>query len=736
MPSPALSGAGAETGAPSVRPSRRLDRPRRLIAGAALAGVLVVLAGCTADPAEDDGREGRQGQEGAPDQETGAEWTAYPRLDAAIAVAPAADGGVWTGTRTAGLVRWDASGEDYRRPPPPDGIDTRHLSALVVADDGALWVAAADPRAAEPAGAGAEPAPADGADEPEGDGDAESDPQGGVARFDGQQWRRWTAASGLAHEAVVSLAVAGDGSVWAATPEGLSRFEGDEWTTHTAADGLAHDRVLSVAAGGDTVWAITRGERAEGGGGPGEPAPSEFGLSRFDGGDWTHWTTDGDLDADSLGALAVADDGSAWMGVGFAPSAPQDALSGIARFDGQRWQTWTGGPGDLGVGSDALAIGQDGAVWTSTRHGPARFDDGEWDLWDITDGLATERVSSLATAEDRTVWAATPEGVAHFDGEQWTVWRSDVSPPGKIDSLAVADDTVWAGLGLDGIGRFDGQRWTTDTVRDSGLQAPQGYSVAAGDDGTVWAGSVESMGGMARFDDGEWISHTPPEGQFDDDRGAGHRITDVAVGDGAVWGVTEWGAIERGVVRFDGRQWTRWTADDGLPDTGVDTLAVGDDTVWAGSREAGVWRLEGDRWTLAAKDENRALPGVTALAVGSDTVWAATRRPGVWGGFPRADVWRLDGDEWTTVGSDDVVGGSRVTSMAVADDGTVWVGTAGATRAGQPAGGVSAYDGGEWTTWTADDGLAGNAARAVAVGDDGTVWVGGRHGLSRFIPAQ
>ena len=94
---------------------------------------------------------------------------------------------------------------------------------------------------------------------------------GGLARFDGSQWRNFTMADGLPANHVFLLAPAENGEMWVGTSGGLARFDGERFievlTTH---QGLYANNVFSLARGEDgSLWVgsyggvarIKRGER-------------------------------------------------------------------------------------------------------------------------------------------------------------------------------------------------------------------------------------------------------------------------------------------------------------------------------------------------------------------------------------------------------------------------------------------------------------------------------------------
>jgi len=74
------------------------------------------------------------------------------------------------------------------------------------------------------------------------------------------RFENFTTANGLPDNHVYSVLVDGD-RIWAGTDNGLGLYENGKWTTYTTKDGLAHRAVLSLALdkrSGD-VWAGTMG---------------------------------------------------------------------------------------------------------------------------------------------------------------------------------------------------------------------------------------------------------------------------------------------------------------------------------------------------------------------------------------------------------------------------------------------------------------------------------------------
>jgi ligand-binding sensor domain-containing protein len=200
----------------------------------------------------------------------------------------------------------------------------------------------------------------------------------GVSRFDGQGWKNYSTADGLASGSVFAIAVAPENTVWIGTYAGVSRFDGQTWKTYTVKDGLANNLVWSLGmAQGSVLWAGTA-----------------HGASRFVGGKWESFTEK------SMKTLAVAPDGKVWFGFG-------QSGKGLMSFDGGTWQTVVPDDKSAHVSLNALAVAPDGVFWLATE------DDGRlWTKYAPTDGLTDKRVSSVAVAADSSAWVgAGAEGV-------------------------------------------------------------------------------------------------------------------------------------------------------------------------------------------------------------------------------------------------------------------------------------------------------------------------------------
>ena len=83
--------------------------------------------------------------------------------------------------------------------------------------------------------------------------------ENGLGVYENGEWKTYTTADGLAHRAVLSLALdKRTGDVWAGTMGGLSRISGGRIDTFTQLNsGLSNDVVYGVSVEGENVWVAT-----------------------------------------------------------------------------------------------------------------------------------------------------------------------------------------------------------------------------------------------------------------------------------------------------------------------------------------------------------------------------------------------------------------------------------------------------------------------------------------------
>jgi len=172
------------------------------------------------------------------------------------------DRNVWVGTQNHGLFQFRDGG--FKPAPGADRINP-HISALYQDRQAILWAGTA----------------------------------GGLARWDGRDWKTYAAANGLSANAVQAIVEDSQGNLWAGTAgAGIGCLHGGRFTRFTRTNGLPSDDVRSLLVDKEGVlWAGTSG-----------------GLARFRNGRWSSITRKEGLPISNLGYLAEDREGYLWIG--------------------------------------------------------------------------------------------------------------------------------------------------------------------------------------------------------------------------------------------------------------------------------------------------------------------------------------------------------------------------------------------------------------------------------------
>lgn len=269
-------------------------------------------------------------------------------------------------------------------------------------------------------------------------------------------------------------------------------------------------------------------------------------------------------------------------------------------------------------------------------------------------GLPSNRITALyVDAED--AWVGTADaGVArlNFAEGNWIVTRvEDGLTSNRITDITQVKDLVFVGT-QEGVSVWDGVSWKTET---EAAGVPLVNPVFAVHEGTLWLSSRTMRGGLVTFDGSSWRNRSTmmPGGVLNNVSSLGFSGKDVWLG-----------TSNRGVYRFDGKEWTTYTVSDGITSNFIYTLAVRGGTCFLGGC-CGVSAFEGGTWRVYDIAEGLPHSTVNAIAVAGELVWFGSKKGlGLFDGFDFTNFYMADGL------TDD-----RITSLFV-KGAEVWVGTA------------------------------------------------------------
>jgi diguanylate cyclase (GGDEF)-like protein len=574
--------------------------------------------------------------------------------------------------------------------------------------------------------------------------------QDGLFRFDGRTFAHFGRNEGLPSSRVNALHQTRDGRLYAGTRTGLALYDGSRFLPVEPGQGLPAvaipDQGIASDAAGTVFVGTPEGLFTASRGGPfrkvpaaeGDPADAA-GLSEAPDGALV-FARGGRLFRLTPGAPAKVTE------IGRPAGLPDEEKIDQTATDGQGWlwvrtltRLWVlpppGAPGprrferddhDLpeGVASGRLALDGRGRILVPTSRGLAYNAGGIWRRIGRREGLPGETVLSALVDREGSLWIGLAGAglaqqlgrgaFASFGGAEglshdvvWSIVRQKEAGGGS--------GPLWVGT-EDGLDRLDFARGEIRVFREAdGLAGGTVYALAAGPDGSVWAGSwpggVTRLGpepgrirryGVAgmpaadlkvitlHFDRGGHLWMGARSGVYRLEAGSAAEVLTPVHLPGwddrdSVYGFAEdragtvWAVGRYGLQRLTGPRPRRFRMADGLASDFLSSVvAAGPGEPWnliVGYREAlGAARvkIEGDRLRLAPLDPTTGLSFDKVLFLGRDAQGA------LWvGGSAGVDVFRPGAAKPLHFGrADGLITEDMSQNAFLAEaDGTVWLGT-------------------------------------------------------------
>jgi len=236
----------------------------------------------------------------------------------------------------------------------------------------------------------------------------------GLGLLENGKWKIYRPKDGLAHQAVLSLALdKRSGDLWAGTMGGLSRVSAGRIDTFTQLNsGLSNDIVYGVGVRGDFVWTAT--------------AAGASRLNTRTG----HWDLFNERNTPMF---------EIWT---YAVSPGEDKVyyavwgGGVLEYDvaTEHWKNYDDPDGEteMVLMKDQGLIHEittsvsyvDKILWVATYFGASRYDGRYWhNFLTIDSGLPSNFLSQIKGIDANRAWFSTDKGLAYFDGTNWAIYR-------------------------------------------------------------------------------------------------------------------------------------------------------------------------------------------------------------------------------------------------------------------------------------------------------------------------
>ncbi len=296
--------------------------------------------------------------------------------------------------------------------------------------------------------------------------------------------KRFTTASGLPHDRVVSLFEDAEGSVWVGTEGGgVVQFAQSRFVTWGQPEGLPSDLILAVLATNQGVWAGTEGA----------------GVVLLNDGEVFRLTTNDGLGDDIVTSLAQTSDGTVWVGTFFG------GLSAVR--DGRVVQTYTSEDGLPEGAVAALHVDDDGTLLIGTDGGLSRFDGTRFETTTTSDGLGSNYVTAVHRDRSGVLWIGTYDSGLYAIAGDSIMAVANVPETAVVDISEDRDGAVWVATVQEGVFVLKSSVWH-HLSRTEGLPTNTIYSIVFDELDHVWMTSNKGLFALRR--DGAFGQHRAP----------------------------------------------------------------------------------------------------------------------------------------------------------------------------------------------------------------------------------
>jgi ligand-binding sensor domain-containing protein/class 3 adenylate cyclase len=313
---------------------------------------------------------------------------------------------------------------------------------------------------------------------------------GGLAQFNGTEFRVYTTSDGLADNTVRCMIEDGNGHLWLGTNgSGLCRFDGHRFTTYTKEDGLSSNYVRSIVE--DSIGQIWVG--TFGGGISRLSFSDSLSVKVFD--------KSSGLPHNKVRAAIRDSNGKLWFGTD----------NGLCSWNGEKWITLTQSDGL--TNNRILVLYEDALqnLWVGTQEGVNLKEDSTFVRYSAADGLIHDRIRGITQDHLGNMWFGTQNGVTRFDGLNFQSFTESNGLSNDRIRYILTDRTgnIWFGTFFGGICRYSGEEFLHFTEND-GISSNQVLSVFNNYDGDIWLGTLEGITELIPNRDGTWTVKSNP----------------------------------------------------------------------------------------------------------------------------------------------------------------------------------------------------------------------------------
>lgn len=484
------------------------------------------------------------------------------------------------------------------------------------------------------------------------------------------------------------------GNLWFASSYGVSRYDGNDFSHFTVESGLTHSTVLYLFEDSqDNIWFGT-----------------QKGVSCFNGDYFIHYTSKQGFSDFPVRQILQDDQGNIWFGT-------DNGLICLNReLSGGSFLHYTTEQGLSHNQVQSLLKDKNNDIWIGTDHGLNRFDGSSFTHYTTDAGLSSNAVLSMEQDRYGDLWLGLDNGLNRFNGTHFTVY---LTQKGKIEGRVVAiledsQDYLWFctdnGL-IQYVFDRDQGNFTHFNVKH-GFTNSSFRCILEDRQGNLWFGT--GGGGVNRFNSSSFSHLTTARGLTSKGVVAIHEDMEGIL----------WFGTESGLNRMEDSVITHITEQEGLIDDDVrQILEDKKGQLWFGT-DGGACRFDGKSFTHFTTENGLIDNEIMSMLVDRrGHLWFGTRK-----GLCQYNPNTPEGNFTHYTMADGLIC-NEILTLLEDSRGNIWMGT---------ANGLSRYDpyveGGQFTHITTSEGLIDNLVWSLFEDSNGLIWIGTGGGLSRYNP--
>ncbi|MBN4065952.1 hypothetical protein JYT51_01305 [Candidatus Amoebophilus asiaticus] len=516
-------------------------------------------------------------------------------------------------------------------------------------------------------------------------------------------FRNYSVEHGLAQSQVLSICEDSKGYLWVGTyGGGVSKFDGKTFVRFSDKEGLPNNIVYSIIEDkAGTIWMGTYGG----------------GVCKFDGDTFVVYSENEGLGNNRVLCLTEDRTGDLWIGTyGGGLNRLDLPIQKNVRKQIRNFTVRDGLINNIvrSVSEDRngnLWIGTDGGLSKMVRNGKSGS---SFINFNTENGLSNNRILSIVEGKSGDLWLGTLGGGLNlFDGEKFTPITEKDGLPSRFIMALLSDQAgnLWIGTYGNGIYYLSNENihhFSADALKqnfsfknfteENGLANNIVNTISEDKSGNIWIGT--DGGGLSLYNGEAFVHYSNII--------KGATVSILQDRSGNLW----LGTYGNGVIKFNPEDVEEslliYTKKNGLTNNNIWSLYEDSfERIWFGTGGNGLCIYDPTKQTIIPFENG--LQNSTVMAILEDA------KGNMWFGTNRGGVTKYDGTYFSHYNIENL-NENEVKTIIEDKSGNLWFGTSG--------GGLSKYDGSTFTNYTIMNGLSSNTVMALLEDSLGNIWVG------------